>query len=318
MLPLRCDLLTGTVAVEVDQRGKPAPVVVRELPEGRQPCPLCGIVDRWSSSGALAAAGDVPRGEAGPPGRAYAVDNRWKLLDSPVQAGAAGPPGRGQESEGAGTVELVLAPEHLASLEELDPADARALITLLLRRQRALASEYGAALAFMSVGVQAGSSLPHLHGQVAAFSWPPPVSEWPDGRCAVCDDVARADEVGRVMSSDHRSTVYVPWVPAMSGEVRIALAPPPGHEGVGPGFEPEAEEIGEVLADALVDVLHRLEAAGRHWPYQVVLHPEHHPHAHLLPRLDLGMVYPRFVGVMPLTFDHTAYARELRVSSDLT
>ena len=57
MLPLRCDLLTGTVAVEVDQHGKPAPVVVRELPEGRQPCPLCGIVDRWSSSDALAAAG---------------------------------------------------------------------------------------------------------------------------------------------------------------------------------------------------------------------------------------------------------------------
>lgn len=309
---LRCDLLTGTVAIEVDQTGKPVPTVVRQLPEGPAACPLCGIARRDLAGENPSAAGDVLRAELGPPGRAYAVDNRWKLLDAPPDGRGALPAARGEEADGAGTVELVLTPEHATSLDGLDPADATALVTLLLRRQADLSEQYGSALAFLSVGVQAGSSLPHLHGQVAGFSWQPPTGEPDQPDCPVCRDLRRAREADRIVDERDGWTLYVPWGPATSGELRVALHPAPGEPGCqARPWEPSPEEMGPLFAAALVDALVRLESLGYHWPYQIVWHPEPHPHAHLLPRLDLGLIYPRFIGVMPVTFDHTSYARRL-------
>jgi hypothetical protein len=306
---LRCDLLTGTVAAEVLQVGKPIPLVVRTLPEGPAACPLCAIAERRLAGVDPTIAGDVPRGEYGPPGRAFAVDNRWKLIDAPPTGNATTPAARGQEVQGAGTVELVMTPRHATSLDGLPDDDATALVTLMLQRQQHLAHAYGSGLAFLSVGLQAGSSLPHVHGQVAGFSWAPPTGESDDTDCPVCADLSRATDVGRRVATGAGWTSYVPWGPATSGELRVALDP--GPEGCDSAEDRDPVDLGRRYTEGLVDCLRRLEAAGMHWPYQVVLHPERHAHAHLLPRLDLGMIYPRFVGIMPVTFDHTEYAERL-------
>ena len=190
--------------------------------------------------------------------------------------------------EFSGRHEVAVLSRHVTSLETASAQEVRVLAGLLQNGQERFQDEWAGSTSFISVGLEAGSSQPHLHGQVVAG---PVTRSCPmmEARCSVCADLSEASQEGLILAND-AATAYVPCVPGWGYEIRIST----------PHGDPRGGDLASIVLAAR-EVLLEVSRAGYEWPYNLLLHLGGHSHGHLIPRLDLGIAYSSEFGLESCT-----------------
>lgn len=250
---------------------KPVPKKTRLVPPYAGPCPFCAMSSDASDGLYILSDGSSSRDLLQSNLAAFATSNRWGVF-----------PGS----------ELVIPYRHVYDLESLKDQEAVDLLLLKARYDRA-----PGAAAFINVGVQAGSSIAHIHAQVVRS--PLFTSElFPatPSREALEEGFKAATNLNLVFAKDGKSLGYVAPSPVTSGELRI-IAP----------------DVASVVGTFLPAI--RKAALLGPWSYNLVGHFT--PDGCLLqwlPALDPGVVFPRFLRTVVSTIDQRVYSDILSAS----
>lgn len=263
------------------------------LHEPPEPCQFCRLsVDRPVAGQTVVEDDGTARPVLAAGVGSFAVQNRWPLFD-----------GLSPDDPEHGSSEVHLAYRHVTCLEDAEREETAAIGRLLWERRELLAQQYRTTVAVVNVGVNAGGSVAHLHGQVVAANvdggavCPQPATE-----CAVCADVADSAARDQVAFRGEATTMYVPGAPGCNLDLRVAAT----------ACTPGTAATGGALLTVVRDALLAARALGLNWPYNVTLHAGAHPHAHLFARVDSGTVYPTWFGVTAVGTDLRVLAQQLR------
>ena len=261
MPELREDLVTGRTAIVAPGRSaRPHSARRGEDPEHPHPpryketCPFCAGNECETPP-------EVARvGPGDPETRGWHVRAVPNLY--PVVGGAV---------RGAHEV-VVLSPAHDAALEDLEPAHARAVWSLL-RERCAFHLDAGRVhvTPFVNHGKEAGASLAHPHAQLIGVDFVPlqvarQVERFATaGRDLVADAIMGA-RGGPNVVSEGEVLVWCP--PASTSAYMVRCA----HPEAGPRFDTAAADHIGAISDAVQDVLRRLRATLGWFAYNVVVH----------------------------------------------
>lgn len=280
----RTDPVSGFRSVHPNLSGKPLPSNQRIATADPDPCPFCLMgVDVQAGSASLND-GVSTRPLLQSSATAYAIANKWGMF-------------------GSDHAEIVTPLEHVPDLESLSVDAATDLFGLVFERHEKVAARNLNALAFINVGLQSGGSLTHLHAQVVGSPHPrSPLGEGFASADGISDDLSAARNRGLMVSEGHHGAVYVAPSPIVSGEVRVISSSLDG-----------AARLSLATVQAIAGIAY--------WSYNVVIHPATdsthragRPGQNLvqiLPRFDLGIIYPMFLGTALSTLDQAAYAQNL-------
>ena len=298
---LRIDPLTGLRVVLAPARAdRPFSFESSTTHEdARAQCPLCEGREDWTPPETYA----LRPGDGGPdtPGwRVRAVPNKYPLLQ-PGDAGAAQDAltsGRGDPEllvSGPATGEhevIVHAPQHVASMSELDEEQFELAVAGWRERSRAHADAAGVHV-MVNEGPAAGASLEHSHAQLYALDFVPALIARERerftahhtrtmGGCLLCDvlqeEVRRRE---RVVAIDDDAVLLAPFAARSPYELQLV---PRRHE---PRFG-ESDAGAKLLRRGLVSLATRLGAPPplNLWVRTAPQGAEHfHWHVDVVPRL---------------------------------
>ena len=274
---LRTDLLTGVVTAHPDLRGKTYPTLVRTLAELPNGCPLCELANSTPNESGEILDGEIWRLLSRSSDYSLTVDNRWPPFGD------------------FGRSDLVVARQHVTSLEEMDLEELADFVSQLLQTRSAHQQTYPRTLTSVNVGEYAGSTQPHLHGQVVSTEIVEHASVTPNPIFEVMqNDIALAREHGLVLEEINGSITYVAWAPTMTGELRVVAVDVPS------------------LVYALHAALLRVESCIGAVPYNVIFHVEESLVAQVLLRVGHGSMYSLFFGITIVTTSPEELAKVLR------
>lgn len=302
MPELRKDPVVGRWVIIATERSRrpsdfSAPVPPRQ---GAARCPFCP--GREAETPPEIAAGRPPSSPANAPGWSFrVVPNKFPALRVEGDLEPAGE-GMFDRMNGVGAHEVIIeSPDHDATLATL-PAEAVADV-LLACRERILDLKKDPRLDYVLVfknhGEAAGASLEHPHSQLIATPIIPlMVSEELAGaadyyrrkeRCVWCDVVRQERRSGgRVILEAGGFMAVAPFAPRFPCETWLL---PTRHRAA---FEESATEELHALAEALGDVLRRMDRVLAHPPYNLMLHTApltetdltyFHWHVEIIPKL---------------------------------
>ena len=229
------------------------------------------------------------------------VPNKFPALRGPGEADAHRD-GVFEGMQGIGVHEVIIeAPEHVASLTQVRPANVQATLRLYRDRLRHWKRDarlvYG--MIFKNVGSQAGASLEHTHSQLIALPVVPinvrdemegSLAHYQEqGECVFCAMTRQESAQGqRIVLETERFTAFCPYASRFPYETWIL---PRRHES---HFEEMPDTEVPYLAELLQAVLGRLESALSRPAYNYILHtspfdspllPHYHWHLEIIPRL---------------------------------
>lgn len=272
---VRTDQLTGAQALVAPSRAGVAGAFRRRtgavrLPAGPGPCPFCPEAE--------AICGPEVARLTGPAGwSARSVLNKFPA--------ASDEPGTGAGVAVTGRHEVVvLTRGHDTQLPQLPATEVTDALLLMHRRTLAMAAAgWPGVLAFVNVGVDAGASQPHPHGQVLGVGTLPPLPATEAHRsrhtCPVCADVADA---ARVVT---RGAGLVAWVPEASLTALELRFAPVGHRLQPDGTAGEAAALAGLILRVLGAVWETDGPAGFNLVWHVSTSAAAvHWHVHLLVR----------------------------------
>lgn len=259
-----------------DLTGKPFPRRERGLPVLSGPCVLCLLAGEIPDANGYITDGEVRplveiNGEL-----TLTIENRWSHF--------------GEDSR----ADLIISRRHTTCLEDLTAPEAEEFFDQILTTLDSHLEHDARTLAFINVGLAAGSSQPHFHGQVIRTAIHSanaiPLHLGPQ-------DLARDQDLATqhgLFITNETATIYVPWAPSAPGEVRVIADDTPA------------------LAVALQDVLRRLSATFGEMPYNVAIHKSHRLVAQVLPRFNVGTMLPTYFGLTSNVISPEAIAEALR------
>ena len=176
---------------------------------------------------------------------------------------------------------VVHAPEHVLSIAELAPGQLELVAEAWrLRAEAAAAGGFPYVFAGVNEGRAAGASLSHSHSQLIWLREEPPVpaNETEAGRCRLCDYLTRERaETLRIVEERSGLVLLCPFGSRAPYECLLA---PLEHE----SDAYASELLGPALTVA-ASALGRLHEAEGPRPANLWLHPRHHWHVELVPRL---------------------------------
>lgn len=264
------DPVSGVLSVIPDLTGKPIPDYPRTLPPLEGPCPLCRLVSSLDDSGQVSD-GDVLR-PVTREGRAWlVVPNRWPLFPPPH-----------------GRADLVVLRRHATQAEELYEEELSELIEIVSPPPRR--EDPGSrAVAFMTVGVEAGGSQQHAHAQqVEAYTLPakqtPHRSDSQDKAWEDDERLARRSGLALPCQPAPGAALWVAAAPSVSGEVRL--------------YAQTAREAAQVLAPPLA----ALRSVGG-WAYTLMFCSSHPFRIRVLPKLPSLVAHEQGLGVSVIQVD---------------
>jgi UDPglucose--hexose-1-phosphate uridylyltransferase len=219
---------------------------------------------------------------------------------------------------------IVSAPEHVASLSELDEERFASTVAAWRERMRAH-SDASFCHLIVNEGPDAGASLEHTHAQLYAMPFVPAAVARERERFAayhertmgghLLSDVA-AEEVRRrerLVAIDDEALLVCPWASRSPFELRVLPRRP------SPSFEADGETGTAMLRTALVG-LARLFGAAPQLNLWVRTAPrgveEFHWHVDVLPRLAVRAGFEMGTGVEVNTYPPERAAAELREALD--
>jgi UDPglucose--hexose-1-phosphate uridylyltransferase len=214
---------------------------------------------------------------------------------------------------------VVLSPAHDRTLGQLDASAAReALLVVRDRAAHHAAAGCAHVQAFVNQGRAAGASIEHPHAQLVGLDdVPPAVAAAADRFAAAARDLV-AEELAHARDAELgvRSGAAAAWCPPASASpyaVRCAV------EGAGPRFEDAADTEVSELADALRDVVRRVEVALGPVAYNVVVRsaprdtaPPFHWWVDVLPRVTTLGGFELGTGILVNPVAPAAAARALK------
>jgi len=203
-----------------------------------------------------------------PPGwRARVVPNKFAAVELDSVPAAAADGHAVKPAHGIHQV-IIESPWHDADLDTMGAEELNAVVAVYRERSRALLDENGlqAAILFRNRGRDAGASLLHPHAQVIALELLPPklaaMDSWSrryheeQGRCALCDEVAREREArARLVDENDAFVALVPFAAEHPFELWIV---PKRHEA---SFTALDDDELPAFAGLLGRALRRLRAA---------------------------------------------------------
>ena len=200
---IRVDRLTGVYSVHPDMSGKPFPTAARNIPDVGAECALCRLVQEPLDENFEIEDEGSKRPVLRDDHYARTTTNRW----SPV--------------ESVGRADLIVLARHAEGLGELDESEMCAFLSHIFDMAHQHQG-YAGTLMTTAVGRGAGSSQPHLHGQVVSTGVVSPQAWVIDVSAAsLDDDIAAATTHSLLVRRGSEFSTYVPYAPAYAGEVRI-------------------------------------------------------------------------------------------------
>lgn len=208
-------------------------------------------------------------------------ENRFPSL----AAGAPDPPTLGDDAGidpalvGASTgrcLVVVYTGEHIEHLTALGPQGLADLVAVWRDQTSALWDEgYDYVMAFENHGAEVGATLPHLHGQLYAFSIVPPATQVKldahaahraeHDECLSCRLIADDDGSERMIAANDHFVAAVPFANRWPMEVHVRAR----HHGVGRLTDLDADAARD-LAELLATVVARYDARwGFALPYML-------------------------------------------------
>lgn len=229
-------------------------------------CPFCAGNEACTPASVLA----FP--EAGSAWRARIVPNVFPIVvEAPREAGM---PDRCTVRPAHGVHEVVIeAAAHDRSILAIDPADWREVWELGRRRLAMLAARDDLAWAtlFKNSGPRAGASLEHVHSQLVALDFVPPIIAAEMSAVSAAADpfgrlVAEAAAAGRIVAECHDLVALVPPAPRQPFETWILPRDPEPH------FHATGAARVTAVADLTRFVVARLDASLPGTDYNWWLH----------------------------------------------
>lgn len=280
---IREDVLTGVVSVHLKPSNKPMPPAIRLMPPDRTPCPLCVMAASKDYESGFVNDGQSEIKLSKRSVSTFSFENLWPVFsDAPS--------------------ELVCPKTHVHAIEDLSREEADDLFGLLHARYTELASRSKSVLPFVNVGHNAGGSLSHLHAQLVSTS-AAPAERWHrllSSSHLLDKDIALATAADLVVKDDHNGSVYVAYAPSFPGEIRIVADTP------------------SALHALIHETTTALASSIGAWPYNVVPVWAERPFAQLIPRLDVGITYPTYLGAHPCRIDPHLITKNLRLGFSQT
>jgi UDPglucose--hexose-1-phosphate uridylyltransferase len=261
----------------------------------RAACPFCAGNETLTPPAVLSEPGDETQ-----PWLARIVPNMYPCAVHAPQAARGARAAQEPERPAHGLHEVVIeSAAHARSILAVDPAAWRAVWELCRRRLEMLASREDLAWAtvFKNSGPRAGASLEHLHSQLVALDFVPPVMQTELAAAALLNDpfgamLAEAEATGRIVAGIGDLVLVVPHAPRQPFEAWILPREPE------PFFHATSRSRVDALADLTRHYVERLERLAPAADFNWWLHPlpfgSHAPaaladtwhwHLEILPRL---------------------------------
>lgn len=273
----REDVLTGAISVHPKLSSKPMPPAVRLMPPDRSPCPICMMASSADYGNGFVSDGQSEIRLSKYSVSTFSFENLWPVFSD-------------------GPSELICPKIHVHAVEDLSSDAASDLFNLFHARYLELASSNKSVLPFVNVGHNAGGSLSHLHAQLVSTS-AAPAERWNrllSSSHLLDKDISLATAADLVVKDDHSGSVYVAYAPSFPGEIRIVADTP--------------SALHSLIHEATTALTMSIGA----WPYNIIPVWAERPFAQLLPRLDVGITYPTYLGAHPCRIDQNFIAEKLR------
>ncbi len=301
MPELRKDPIMGRwVIISTERARRPSDFPrSREVRRGTQ-CQFCGGREEQTPAEVLAfrANGSGPNS---PGWSVRVVPNKFPALRIEGDLGRKGE-GIFDMMNGIGAHEVIIeTPDHNTDLGELSEQQIEEVLWSYHDRVYDLKKDprFRYILIFKNHGVEAGASLEHTHSQLIALPIVPlNVAEELSGasqyyryreRCVFCDLIRQEQEDRvRLVTENEEFVTLCPFAPRFPMETWIL---PKRH---GDAFEAATKHEYRNFARALRDILHRLNKALNHPPYNYVIHSSpvggadhgyYHWHLEIMPKL---------------------------------
>ena len=274
----REDVLTGVISVHPKRKNKPMPPAVRIMPPDRSPCPLCVMSSSSTYEDGFATDGQSQVKLSKHSAHTFSFQNLWPVFDD-------------------GPSELICPRSHVHAIEDLSNEEACDMLNLFHDRYLNLAEQHKTVFPFINVGHNAGGSLSHLHAQLVTTS-AAPAERWErllGSSHLIEKDMSFARAADLVVKDDASGSVYVAYAPSFSGEIRIVADTTQGLHSL-------IHDTATALATSIGD-----------WPYNVIPVWADRPFAQLIPRLDVGITYPTYLGTCVGVLNQEAIAEKLRL-----
>jgi UDPglucose--hexose-1-phosphate uridylyltransferase len=356
---VRIDQLTGLRAILAAGRAERpdafAPTPVRAREDAAETCPFCeGREDRtppevwadrpgggaadspgWTARavpnlypvlGGASSDGPATDGRGANPGEPEAETGLASSIDPLRASTRAGEPGLFASSPAGGAHEVIIhAPEHAASLSELDEGRLAGAVAAWRKRMRAHGEDAAYVHLIVNEGPDAGASLEHSHAQLYAMRFVPPDLARERERAAayhqrtmgghLLADVA-TEEVRRserLVAIDDEALLVCPWASRSPFELRVIPRRPAA----------EFQRDGEV-GTAMIRIALRSLAALFGEPPQLNLWVRTAPsgaddfcwHVDLVPRLTVRAGFELGTGVEVNVYPPERAAADLRGALD--
>ncbi|MFM7089167.1 MAG: hypothetical protein ACKOW9_06600 [Candidatus Paceibacterota bacterium] len=281
---IKKDTLTGLRSIHPDLTGKPLPKNTRILPNEIKPCPFCLLAENARLGLPSLSDGSVNRNLIQHNQHSFATTNRWGIF-------------------GLDSTELIVPYEHVTDLESMSKDQIISHFELTHKRYLSRSqSERFITFAFINVGLQSGSSIPHLHTQVMN----PPFSSNNPLKLAynadLSKDIIKARKSKLLLSEEKDLISYVAPSPMIAGEVRV---------------------ISSDINLATINLHKILQSAAKihTWSYNILINysiknpfkPDSSPAylLHFLPRFDLGSLFQIHISASIQSVNETLYHKTL-------
>jgi hypothetical protein len=266
------DNISNVFSIHPDFSSKPVPSAPRQLHPHKSDCPFCSFARELTPDCQYVGSGEDKRAILAQTNHFYCILNRWGVFSN-------------------NSSELVVSKCFFQGMEELSYEQAVEFINLLKCRWE-FRSGFGECLAYLNVGVQSGGSINHLHAQVvntlSGFSEP---AKKLTSFSNIDSDILEAKNLDLVLESSPGALSYIPNLPFGPAEVRV--------------YGDNLESAAELTLSAI-----RMISNKTQWAYNVVFHfriDDDRLFAQILPRYDLGLIYPNFFNTVIVGLDAKRY-----------
>lgn len=266
------DNISNVFSIHPDFSTKPVPHAPRQLHPHKSDCSFCVFAKEIAPGSQFVGSGEDKREILTQTNNFFCILNRWGVFSN-------------------NSSELVISKCFFQGMEELSYEQAVEFINLIKSRW-GVRSSFGDCLAYLNVGVQSGGSINHLHAQVVnsptGFSEP---AKNLTSFSYIDLDILEAKNSDLVLEATPGALSYIPNLPFGPAEVRV--------------FGDNLENASKLILSAI-----RMISNKTQWAYNIVFHfriDDDRLFAQILPRYDLGLIYPNFFNAVIVGLDAKRY-----------